>query len=103
MGEPMKKFCAIFCGSLGIGAVYAIPGTKFATAGSPQEQVPALNLIEQIITLPNVKGRIDHFTADPKRKRLIVAAVGNNSVEVIDAFGAKVIQSITGFSGPKTP
>lgn len=66
-------------------------------------QSEPLNLIEQIITLPDVKGRIDHFSADPKRKRLFLAAVGDNSVQVIDVFGGKIVQTITGFDGPKTP
>jgi len=70
---------------------------------APPRQTGPLHLIEQIINLPDVQGRIDHFTADPKRKRLIVAAVGNNTVEVIDIFGGKRVHTITGFEGPKTP
>ena len=61
-----------------------------------------LHLIEQITTLSDVKGRLDHFTADPKRKRLLLAAVGNNTVHVIDAFGSTVTQTISGFEGPKS-
>ena len=33
------------------------------------------------ITLPGVKGRIDHLAFDAKRRRLFVAALGNDTVE----------------------
>ncbi|HET9580745.1 MAG TPA: chromate efflux transporter [Usitatibacter sp.] len=36
------------------------------------------------IAMPDVKGRIDHFAADPKGHRLFVAALGNDTVEAID-------------------
>ena len=39
---------------------------------------------ERTIPLPNVKGRIDHFTIDLLNERLFVCALGNDSVEVID-------------------
>src|SRR5579864_4298339 len=35
------------------------------------------------IPLPNVQGRIDHMSVDPKG-RLFVSALGNNSEEVMD-------------------
>lgn len=40
--------------------------------------------LEQTISLPNVEGRIDHFAHDAAHHRLFVAALGNNSVEIID-------------------
>src|SRR4051812_4848298 len=36
------------------------------------------------IALPGVEGRFDHFAFDQKGGRLFVAALGNNTVEVID-------------------
>src|SRR5438876_955016 len=53
------------------------------------------------IPLPNVKGRIDHFAADQKKRRLFLSALGNNSVEVIDLTTNKVVSSITGLSEPQ--
>src|SRR6202047_5609504 len=53
-------------------------------------------LLVQQIPLPNVGGRIDHFTFDGKRKRVIGAALGNNTVEVVDTFAGRDIHSITG-------
>jgi len=44
--------------------------------------------------LPPIAGRIDHFTADNKRRRVIFSALGNHSVEVFDAFAARIIHSI---------
>jgi DNA-binding beta-propeller fold protein YncE len=43
-----------------------------------------------------VEGRIDHLVYDAKAGRLAVAALGNNSVEVIDLKEGKVIHSIKG-------
>jgi DNA-binding beta-propeller fold protein YncE len=59
--------------------------------------------LEEQIPVPGVAGRLDHFTADFKRKRLFVSALGNNSVEVIDTFAGKVIHSIKGLAEPQGP
>jgi DNA-binding beta-propeller fold protein YncE len=53
------------------------------------------------IPLNDVSGRIDHMAFDPKRQRLIVAAPGNNSVEVIDLVASKRVQHIAGLSEPQ--
>src|SRR5437588_9611460 len=66
---------------------------------SPPDRAPLL-LVQQI-PLPNVGGRIDHFTFDGKRKRVIGAALGNNTVEVVDTFAARDIHSITGAADPQ--
>jgi len=58
-------------------------------------------LLVQEIPLPNVGGRIDHFTFDVKRKRVIGAALGNNTVEVVDTFSGRDIHSITGAAAPQ--
>ena len=58
-------------------------------------------LLVQEIPLPNVGGRIDHFTFDAKRKRVIGAALGNNTVEVLDLRNGKRIHSITGLGAPQ--
>jgi hypothetical protein len=57
--------------------------------------------LAQIIPLPGVKGRFDHFSIDAKGKRLFVAALGNNTVEVLDLVGGKRIHSISGMSKPQ--
>jgi len=47
------------------------------------EAAPALELVSTI-PLAGVKGRIDHMSADVKGHRLFVAALGNDTVEIID-------------------
>jgi len=71
-------------------------------ASSTARDVAPLQLEEQI-PVPNVAGRLDHFTADMKRKRLFVSALGNNTVEVIDTFAGRVIHSIKGVNAPQGP
>src|SRR5215470_17473995 len=55
----------------------------------------------QTIPLPNVEGRIDHLAVDVKGQRLFVAALGNNTVEVIDLKAGQRIQSLAGFREPQ--
>jgi hypothetical protein len=54
----------------------------------------------QTIPLPGVKGRFDHFSIDTKAQRLFVAALGNDTLEVIDLAAAKPLRSISGMSKP---
>ena len=53
------------------------------------------------IELPDVEGRIDHFSADVKGKRLFMSALGNNSLEVIDVGLGKRVHTITGLAQPQ--
>src|SRR5260370_4843192 len=66
---------------------------------SARERPPLL--LVQEIPLPKVEGRIDHFTFDAKRKRVIGAALGNNTVEVVDTFAGRDIHSIKGAADPQ--
>src|SRR5215813_6857023 len=50
--------------------------------------------LEKTIELPDVHGRIDHLSIDLTGKRLFVAALGNNTVEVIDLSTGKRIKTI---------
>jgi hypothetical protein len=67
----------------------------FPVQASAQEK-PALRLV-QTIPLPGVKGRLDHMGVDLEKKRLFVAATGNNTLEVVDLTGGKVLKSLAGF------
>ena len=53
------------------------------------------------IALPNVDGRIDHFTADVKGKRLFMSALGNNTLEVLDVDSGTRLRTLTGLSEPQ--
>lgn len=55
----------------------------------------------QTITLPGVEGRIDHLAADVDGGQLFVAALGNNSVEVVGLWTGERIHSISGLRGPQ--
>jgi DNA-binding beta-propeller fold protein YncE len=55
----------------------------------------------QTIEMPDVEGRIDHLTVDVKAKRLFVAALGNNTVEIIDLALGKRTASIAGVKEPQ--
>ncbi|MBS0641481.1 MAG: hypothetical protein JSS43_16560, partial [Proteobacteria bacterium] len=58
-------------------------------------------MLEQSIALPGVSGRIDHFSVDLKRRRLFVAELGNNTVDVIDLASASVVYRIAGLKEPQ--
>src|SRR3954451_12189716 len=53
------------------------------------------------IELPNVGGRIDHLAADVEGKRIFVAALGNNTLEVVDVAANKVVHTISGLHEPQ--
>src|SRR3954468_1900562 len=53
------------------------------------------------IELPRVEGRIDHLAFDAATERLYVAALGNNSVEVLDVGAASHLKSLSGFREPQ--
>jgi YVTN family beta-propeller protein len=53
------------------------------------------------VPMPNVEGRIDHMSIDVKGQRLFVAALGNNTLEVIDIKNAKQMHTITGLHEPQ--
>jgi hypothetical protein len=57
--------------------------------------------LEKEILLPGVKGRIDHLDFNLKDEVAYMAALGNNTVEVIDLKSGKILQSITGLSEPQ--
>lgn len=58
-------------------------------------------MLQKTISLPNVRGRIDHLAFDEAGHRLFVAALGNNTVEVVDLSTGKVARSLTGFAEPQ--
>ncbi|HEY2148655.1 MAG TPA: YncE family protein, partial [Pirellulales bacterium] len=55
----------------------------------------------QTIPLPRVEGRIDHMAFDATGGRLFVAALGNDTVEVIDVAAGKVAARIQNLQAPQ--
>lgn len=89
----------VACGAVVLaGAQQAPPKVPAKPTG---RDISALQL-QQEIPVPNVMGRLDHMSADPKRRLLFVSALGNNSAEVIDTFAGRVVHTITeGLSQPQ--
>jgi YVTN family beta-propeller protein len=84
--------------SLGLirtAAIFLVSAMTTANAAQP--------LLESIaeISMNTVRGRIDHLSFDSRNNRLFVAALGNNTVEVIDAGANRVTRSLKGFGQPQ--
>ena len=56
---------------------------------------------EATIPIVDVQGRIDHMSIDLKGQRLFVAALGDNSLEVIDLKENKRVHTIDGLAEPQ--
>jgi hypothetical protein len=61
-------------------------------------RLPPLTLRTRI-ALPGVYGRMDHYGWDGKRGILLVSALGNNTVEVVDSW--KQVHTISGLEHPQ--
>lgn len=57
--------------------------------------------LQKEIPLPGVKGRIDHIGISEKSRIAYVAALDNNSLEIVNLIDGKVIHSIKGLSEPQ--
>jgi DNA-binding beta-propeller fold protein YncE len=64
-------------------------------------QAEPLLRLTATIPLPDVQGRIDHFSVDVSGSRLFMSALGNNTVEVVDLKTSSRIHSITGLHEPQ--
>src|SRR5262245_28072380 len=84
--KTARGLCSLICGFIvmhGTGASYG-----------QTLQAPPLLLLEAKIPLGEVRGRIDHMAIDPKRNRLVVAELGNNSARLIDLNTVRPVQVI---------
>src|SRR5215469_5572061 len=70
------------------------------TANSQDTGEPMLRLV-QTISMPNVKGRLDHMDVDVKGRRLFVAGLENGSLEVVDLQSGQWMRSLSGFEKPQ--
>lgn len=57
--------------------------------------------LEKEIALPDVKGRIDHIDINVKNQIAYIAALGNNTLEIVDLKSDKVTGSIKGLNEPQ--
>jgi YVTN family beta-propeller protein len=72
-------------------------GTKALAQSGDKEPLQ----LEAKILLGDVRGRIDHMAVDPKRQRLFVAELGNDSVGVVDLANRSLIRTIPGLNEPQ--
>jgi DNA-binding beta-propeller fold protein YncE len=71
---------------------------------SCQAQTPVTNSELHFISaiqLPNVSGRIDHLAFDNTNQTIFVAALGNNTVEIVDLKARKVIHTLKSMNEPQ--
>ncbi len=57
-------------------------------------------VLKATVPLPGVSGRFDHFAVDTNSHRIFVAALGNDTIEVIDSAAGKRLHTITGLHKP---
>ena len=62
--------------------------------------VDQLKLVSSI-KLPGVSGRIDHLAYDNRNQTVFIAALGNNTVEVVDVKSNMLIHTIKGLNEPQ--
>lgn len=79
---------------------FAAASTLFVCGAVSAQNPQPLKLV-QTITMPNVKGRMDHMDVDAKGKRLFVSALENGSVEVVDLQAGRWTKSVPGFKKPQ--
>jgi hypothetical protein len=68
---------------------------------SQSETGKQLLKFEKEIPLSNVKGRIDHIDINIKDQLAYIAALGNNTLEIVDLKSGKVTGSIKGLDEPQ--
>jgi DNA-binding beta-propeller fold protein YncE len=87
---------------VGSTALPLIALAAMALATSPATAQPSAPLaLSATIEMPGVKGRIDHFAVDLNGRRLFVAALGNDTVEVLDAANNRHDRTLPGFKEPQ--
>jgi DNA-binding beta-propeller fold protein YncE len=89
----MRRLAAVLLVPL-LGALF---GGASAAAAPP---APALAEV-QVVGLPGVQRRIDHFAVDPAGQRLFVGALGNHTLEVLDLAAGARITSVPALNEPQ--
>jgi hypothetical protein len=80
---------------------FALTAVLFAIGLAPiQTGSPSLHAVGAV-ALAGVEGRFDHFSVDLEGRRLFLAALGNNTVEVLDLKTNGLAKSLKGFEEPQ--
>jgi DNA-binding beta-propeller fold protein YncE len=83
-----------------IGALLLLVAS-FSKVLFAQSAASELLKVETTVPMADVQGRIDHLSIDLKGQHLFVAALGNNSLEVIDLKEHKRVHTINGLAEPQ--
>jgi DNA-binding beta-propeller fold protein YncE len=98
----MKKLLTVSLVALVTLNLLMLRGTTSAVAAAQAASYePARLQLIQRIPLPRVSGRIDHFLPHSNADIVIFAALGNDSVEIVNAFKGKLVQSLKGLDEPQ--
>jgi DNA-binding beta-propeller fold protein YncE len=95
--ELRNKKCYIACEVM----KHAVILSLFLCATARLQAIDPLLALDNTIPLPGVEGRIDHMAVDIAGQRLFVAALENNTVEVLDLKTGELIRSLPGFAQPQ--
>jgi len=90
--KPVRRIALLLVAAL--GCLTAVARIFAAPADAPLT-------LDRTIPLKDVSGRIDHLAFDLARKRLIVAELGNDTVEVIDVSVGQVVHRFAGLKEPQ--
>jgi DNA-binding beta-propeller fold protein YncE len=82
-------------------SLFWVIGLEFAFMMSIYGQDKAPLKLAQKITLPNVRGRIDHMDVDVRGERLFIAGLENGTLEVVDLKRGKWLRSVPGLKAPQ--
>jgi hypothetical protein len=100
LGGPGRSGCATRRRA-GAGAlVAAVLGAWFLAGAVPVAVAQSL-VLERRIELPSVRGRIDHMAVDLEGRRLFVAALASDSLEVVDLHEGRRVERITSLHEPQ--
>src|SRR5215218_11512827 len=99
--KAMKKLALVLL--IAVAAVGCASQTTTTSQPDETSQTEGTSALQQVqaIALANVEGRIDHMALDAQSGRLFVAALGNNTLEVIDLNAGTVTDEITGLREPQ--
>jgi hypothetical protein len=84
--------------AMGLAGLFAA-GLAISLAAVAQSAEPLQ--LAQTIPLPEIDGRIDHFSIDVKGQRAFLAALAKNTIEVVDLKAGRVTQTLPGFAKPQ--
>ncbi|HEU0154581.1 MAG TPA: hypothetical protein VFQ82_00815 [Stellaceae bacterium] len=73
----------------------------FLTAATPACAAEPPLALEARIALPDVHGRIDHMAVDVEHRRLLVAELGNDTLDVVDLAAGRPLRRIAGLAEPQ--